>query len=848
MSALPEHLMALPGSTWALWRAVVLRGTGFPARQVLTLASPASVEAAGRVLCCEEKLDAARAAALQAVHQALDRLRQEGLWQNRELRRPLLKAMQALTEQRLPKDATPAPSCCAAFAALRARSAELAAAQADFATVHQRETARISAEIAAIAREDLFREAVLWQNRHAVETALDELAAQPPDAAARTSRRRQHEELVASYLQRYCTKNDTIGFFGPVAFAQLADESEAVSVRCGTGLVQHREVYFETWCIEALTATLGRNPALLPWLAPRLKSSFYLEGSTLHRPFGKPLVLTQPQARLLALCHGQRIARDLARDLIADPAVPLATEEEVYRLIAELCKLRVLTWVLQVPPELHPDRVLAAMLARIEAEPLRIAAMAALQELQQARDRVALAAGRPAALDMALRHFESTFVRLTGAPHRHRLGQTYAARGLLYEDCRRDIEVTFGPELARRLGPPLSLMLRSARWLAGELTRRLEIQLLALHAQLSRLVGSGAVDCHAFFTSALSAIFLHRERSSALAEVERELQDRWARLLGPLPTAARRVRFAVGELADRFAAVFADTRPAWTLTHYFSPDVMIAAAGEAAFRRGEFELVLGEVHSGNTLLWSCFLSQHPDPGQVARALEVDTGSAIVVVPQLLQQGWPRRVSQGLVLPHWYQFHFADDAPSGPEARRLPAGALVIEEIAGGLRGRTRDGRVSFNPVDLFGTYLVRECSDLIAAFLPPAQHVSRVNFDDVIIARERWHFAAGELEFTSIKSPGERFLALRRWAGALGLPRFCFFKVATERKPCYLDLESPISGDLFSRFVRVAGQSGSDVRVTISEMAPGPDQIWLRDAKDNLYTCELRFAALDHGV
>jgi hypothetical protein len=474
--------------------------------------------------------------------------------------------------------------------------------------------------------------------------------------------------------------------------------------------------------------------------------------------------------------------------------------------------------------------------------------MGALGELQRARDRVANAAGNPVALDAALRDAESTFTRLTGIAPRHRQGQTYAARGLLYEDCRRDIEVTFGPELTRRLGPPLLLMLRSARWLAGELTRRLDAQLRALHARLRRQVGSDAVDCHAFFTSALSAIFFHPDRKDALAEIERELQDRWSQVLGPLPAEARRLRFGTGLLEGRFEAAFEDAGPAWTLTRYFSPDVMIAAEGEAALRRGDFELVLGEVHSGNTLLWSCFISQHPAPEQISAMLELDTGSSVVVVPQVLQQGWPRRLSQGLVLPGWYHFQFADDPPHGPDARLLPAGGLVVEKTASGLRARARDGRVAFHPIDLFGTYLTQECSALIGAILEPARHVPRVSFDDVIIARERWHFTAGELDFAGIQDTADRFLALRRWAGALEIPRFCFFKVATERKPCYLDLDSPISGDIFARFVRAAREAGSEVKVAVSEMAPRLDQAWLRDAAENLYTCELRLAALERGA
>lgn len=836
-----EHLVALPGGPWALWRTLVLRGTGFPTCQILRLAAPAAAAAGDRVLRLEEALAARRAAALQTVHQALDGLRRDGLWSDKELRRPLMKAMQGLTGGKLPRD-SPAPHCAAALEALRATGAELAAAREDYTRTHQGEVVRVSEEIAAVARDARFREAVLWQNRLAVETALNELAR--PTPAARTSRRRQHEELVASYLQRYCTKNDTIGFFGPVAFSQLVDHGDAVSVRCGAGLLQQRAVYFETWCIEALAESLGQNPALRPWLAPRLKSSFHLEGRLLHRPFGKPVTLPYVQACLIARCEGHKVARDVARDLIADPTVPLFAEGEVYRLIEELCKGRVLTWALQLPSDLHPDRKLAALLARIEPSPLRVEAMAALEELQAARDRVALAAGNPAALDAALRDLETRFTRLTGAASRRRQGQTYAARGLLYEDCRRDVEVSFGPELTRRMGPPLSLMLGSARWLAGELTRRLDIELRALYAQLCSRSGSNRVDGHAFFTSALPAIFFHRQRQETLAEIERELQTRWSRVLGPLPAEARRVRFATRDLAGRFAAAFADPGPAWMSTHYFSPDVMIAAQGEEAFRRGEIELVLGEIHSGHTLLWSCFMSQHQAPEQIFRILELDAGSATVVVPQVLQPGWPQRVSQSVLLPGWYHFHFADDLPSAPQARRLPVGELVVEETAGELRVRTRDGRVAFPPIELFSAYLTLECSSLIGAFLESARHVPRVSLDDVVISRERWHFKAGELELAEIQDAAERFLALRRWASALGLPRFCFFKVETERKPCYLDLDSPISGDLFARLVRAARAAGEATKVTVSEMAPRLDQAWLCDGTGNLYTCELRLAAL----
>lgn len=100
----------------------------------------------------------------------------------------------------------------------------------------------------AVARDPLFRTAVTWQNRAAMRNAVAKIAAGIP-APGSTQRRR--EEVVASYWQRYCAKNDTIGFFGPLAWGRAADDGPAVQASCGQ-LVSQSTVQFEAWAIQAL--------------------------------------------------------------------------------------------------------------------------------------------------------------------------------------------------------------------------------------------------------------------------------------------------------------------------------------------------------------------------------------------------------------------------------------------------------------------------------------------------------------------------------------------------------------------------------------------------------------------
>ena len=108
------------------------------------------------------------------------------------------------------------------------------------------------AGLRAVARDPLFQTAVTWQNRAAMRNAVGKIAA---GAAAPGSRQRQREEAVASYWQRYCAKNDTIGFFGPLAWGRAADNGPAIDVSCGP-LVSESTVHFEAWAILALAEAL----------------------------------------------------------------------------------------------------------------------------------------------------------------------------------------------------------------------------------------------------------------------------------------------------------------------------------------------------------------------------------------------------------------------------------------------------------------------------------------------------------------------------------------------------------------------------------------------------------------
>jgi len=76
-------------------------------------------------------------------------------------------------------------------------------------------------------------------------------------------------------------------------------------------------------------------------------------------------------------------------------------------------------------------------------------------------------------------------------------------------------------------------------------------------------------------------------------------------------------------------------------------------------------------------------------------------------------------------------------------------------------------------------------------------------------------------------------------------------KSPVEQKPFYVDFDSVVLVNLLSKVVRQSeqrqqseGAEGAGA-ISVTEMVPGPQEVWLPDASGNLYTSELRIAVID---
>ncbi|HEX6756700.1 MAG TPA: lantibiotic dehydratase [Mycobacteriales bacterium] len=733
-----------------------------------------------------------------------------------------------------------APACAAAADALLDAPDDPLAGKA-FETALDEAADAGSAVLVAVAADPRFREAVTWQNPNVLST-LDVLVRDGPHAR-RGKRRRAKEDVVLRYWQRYCLKNDTVGFFGPAAWATVDPGSPAaVTVRPGPDLVTDRRVALEAWAAWAYADRMAADPEVRRWLPPALAPQLTLDGRRVLRPARQPVAVSPPEAAALFLADGSRSAVEVVSALVANPALGLRREADGYLLLDRLAGRGLLRWDADVPLTPAAADVLVARVAAIGDEAVRRRVAVDVRRLIAGPATLAAAAGDPDALRAATAGAEAEFTALTGREPARRAGETYAGRRPWVEDCTRDVEVVLGGPLLAALAEPLALLLRAARWYAGALAEAYASALREVWAELGG--GTRPVRLDALWFLAQGPLFGSGDRP--VDAVARDFAERWQHALWlPELAAESTVELTAAALRPRIEAAFPVLPPRWSAAALHSPDLQLCAESADALARGEFLAVLGELHAAwPTFDSAVFTGRHPDPERLRDRLAADLGPGRVRL--LYPADFPRytsRLAPTLDGPTDRQLAFAS-APGADRARLLPVTAALVEESGGELVARTPDGW-SAPLLEVFSALVAMHAVDgfKLAAPLP---HTPRVTVDRLVLARETWRSTVDGCGLAAATGERGRYLAVRRWRRELGLPERVFVKLGSETKPSYADLSAPRSASSLCSMVRAAAMAGHGAApVTVTEMLPAAEQSWLPDVAGRRYSCELRLQVVD---
>ncbi|MFJ6076508.1 lantibiotic dehydratase [Streptomyces sp. NPDC093065] len=710
-----------------------------------------------------------------------------------------------------------------------AQLADQGAEDSEYRLAFDESAERTSHELAEVARSERFRLAVGWQNARFLDTAVEPFLRQRDEGKPSNSKRRSRERAIATYWQRYCLKNESIGFFGPTAWASIGDDDTALHAASGPEQVAEGTVYLERWAVDTLARTLTAEYDVRPWLRPRRSPLLRLDGDTVRLADGTITAVDQLTRTVLAAADGTRSARDLAR-LLTD-------EQEAFELFDRLRRKRWLIWRLELPTSLTAEEDLLALFTAIDDEEIRARTTGRITELIEGRQRLQAVWDKPDELRREMDRLEEVFQRLTGAHGTRNAGQAYGGRTLAYLECRRDLAVQIGSEFTDALRP-VTGVLDSIRWLTWHIRQRLEPGVRK--AYRAAFEKNPVVDVASFWVECMP--LLGGEIDTVVRETMTEFHRRWADIVADTGTVT-----TMTELEPRLKEQFDAPGPGWTQARLSCPDVMVAASSQEDIRKGRYTVVLGEIHAAmNSIDYISMVPSQLNPGLLAAGLD-DSFPMPRLLPVLPTESRPHftvRSHPGLMRDDDRRIAVMPQTPLPQRGTTVLAADARVEERDGRLVVTTPGHEGHHDVFDLFGETLKALLLRHFGLF-PVQEHRSRITVDGTILAREAWRVPAEELTFAGLPDEAQRFTAARRWATALGLPRHVFVKSPGETKPFYVDFAAPVLVELLASSVRSTTRAQEAAALTFVEMTPGPEELWLTDANGDHYTSELRFAALD---
>jgi hypothetical protein len=518
-------------------------------------------------------------------------------------------------------------------------------------------------------------------------------------------------------------------------------------------------------------------------------------------------------------------------------------------VLARLAELGAVRLDLEGPMHAWPERLLREKLELIADPAARAAALEPVDQLVRARDVVAASAGDPAGLRRALASLAETFEQVTGSAATRRAGANYAGRTLVYQDAVRDVRVELGAAVTGALAAPLGLVLDSARWLVNDITDRYRVYFADLLDREMARAGGAPVPLQRLLTRAAPYLYGMQGVVGELATASvAELQRRWEKVLGP-PSSARRHQVSAAAISARAAECFPPRPAAWSGARQHAPDIMIAAASPGEVERGNFLLVLGEIHlATNTLDQRLFVEQHPDPARLIAAEQADRGTRRIVSIQEKDHPYvTSRLSPPPAVLAPGQLYWSSATADSLDP---PASDIVLSGAAMTVTRRGDDLVVQHLPsgteLDFLEVIGDAMSGVVVDAFRPaaPAGHRPRITIDRFVLCREQWVFPVADSRWAFAKDEQERYYLARRWRQDHQLPERVFYRVPVELKPTAADFRSIVLVNLFAKHIRQTEAAGH-TEFTVTEMLPDPGHLWLTDCEGRRYSSELRFVAYD---
>lgn len=647
----------------------------------------------------------------------------------------------------------------------------------------------------------------------------------PPSARSQS---RREERVNYAYIQRLCAKNETTSFFGPVNYGEFVPAGGLAiqrAFRPGEQLGQ-RKIFLAYWVAKILAHEISTNREVLPFLTPRpnpLVRSTGQETLYIHS-LGRSVKISQLQERTFLALDGQKTIQQIAGEL------ELSIQEVLEALRAlEKAKLVDLDLPL-IPFKIDALQELRETISTLPAS-LQHQALSLVRQAEEHRSALERTAW-PERRD-AWRDAENWLAAHIPEGIRRGGGALYADRFAFYEDCQGTLaKLEIGGALYRALtGQFLTVM---HLYTVAAALRWLDLQSCG-KSIVARLRKEGEPLYYLDILAPLDA-----ERPAM--PLSEQFADRMRELLRRHPVEAGQEIHLTSEEIEIACAPFSE-KVEEVLRHHEillpSPDIMIAARSAAAVERGDFRLVLGELHDDCSTIFAGFFSYfHPDPEKL-RAILQQALCSTTRWEHLASIVSQRR--NKYITPELPGYSLLLSSVSSKETRRvIPMHQVEVREVDGYLTLWADEKPLTTYPGDLKS--IAHQCFSLPCvvplpwSMLLESTHTPRILVDGVVVQREAWTVETSQVQLPPVGSTGFPLLMhMRRLRQRYQWPEQVFVKWSAHEKPVLIDMTIPWAVEWLAHILRQAE------RVVLSEMNPAPQELWWEDSLGK-HTFEMRTA------
>jgi hypothetical protein len=857
-----------PGEPWRLFPWFVLRQAGFPIEWLDELSSIMVSDAAGKLLDTYTELLERRRTIQQALRQAFLSESASPHMSNQSLsdiHRQVAKGRPIRTSiiHMLAQETIHADGVKHAIA-WNASLQRLHTLYQTYAIAYAHEIERASMSIIdRYSNDQRLQNVLLLSNEASFDVFHEWLESRKNLLHFQSLKRddRRKIDTLMLYLQRICAKNETHSHFGPFSPGQVVLEREGIQWHGEEPL--KRVAFYTHWAASEIAQRMSQDPAVYKWIRPRRKPLVFLADGhlrllSLHYDSSEenevcrglrllpPQLLTEDESAVLQACNGERTLQDVFTWW--QRSKPETTWETFWKLLEALERYGALIITFEVPigsvdtlGDLQKVLPSADSISTWWMDTLN-ASKGLLHQFMSAEDVTVRRA--------LFRELKSQFTELTGSSPSRGLGQAYADRSILYEECQRNLQgLSVGGFLAKVITDDLAifydLLLLVSRYRLTAERRMLNDWFVVRFSQGQQ------VPLEEFLEAFVSDATLLEERYRAIDTEEDIIRKAIDDVLLPPSSLHQRVVQVDPVSIQRLLIACHAPIPA-----VCNPDVMIIASSLEAIRRGEFQVLVADCHAAREILSHTSLSPF-----LEEVFPSFAKNMITLYRSLLEDGeevvdvmrrHPEKTSAQLVLA-CPDLETEGRSPK-PRQHVLALDDLSVHQTPTGLRlyasrwqkfirlmtSGIGDMQMRRNPFMIFG--FPRHHTGLPVQGIG-LKHIPRIIVNRIVLQRELWriptevfgdHLTLGHRRIDD----GEEgaFLRTKKIQRELNLPRYGFAKIPGEPKPIYVDFDSPV---IVRQLLRLAKQATG--LIEFSEMLPGPGHFWPQDAQGH-YTTELRFA------